>query len=288
MDADALAIAARALLLIILYQSAGAVGFLALWGHAVPRVASQVRRLGAIGALCGIIVVLAQPPLEAARMAGEPGGATNAALLRLALHSSHGHAHALQLAGLVLVALGLWGSRPRAWGLAIALPGAVAAALALTLTGHTSVHPRRALLAPLLGLHLLIAAFWFGAFWPLWLLVRAEAAPVAISVLQRFSRLALWLVPCIALAGLAMAWILIDSWTVLARPYGRLLIAKAALFAALMVLAALNRWRLTPALRSGAEAARRTLQQSLLAEYLLVAVVLTITTALTALYAPDD
>ena len=33
--------------------------------------------------------------------------------------------------------------------------------------GHTAIHPLRWLLAPLLLVHLAVAAFWFGALWPL-------------------------------------------------------------------------------------------------------------------------
>ena len=285
---DAIAIAARALTLICVYQAAGAAFFVALFADQAPLACARVCRLDAFVALCGIALVLLQPPLEAARMAGELAGMHDPVLLRLALRSSHGEAHALQLAGLALVALGLERAARSAWALRLAVVGAALAALALTLTGHTSVHPRRALLAPMLGLHLLVAAFWFGAFWPLWLTLRYESAAIAAGVLLRFSRLAGWLVPCIALAGLSMTLALIDSWSALTRPYGRLLIAKAAVFALLMGLASLNRWRLTPALRVGRPFAGGALQRSIAAEYLLTASVLAMTATLTTLYSPEE
>jgi copper transport protein len=291
-DPDAIAIAARALMLICVYQAAGAAFFVALFARHSPPATARICRLGAISALCGIALVLPQPALEAARMAGEFAGMRDPALLRLALRSSHGTAHALQLAGLLLVATGLWFHRPgverSVRTLPLALLGAALATLALTVTGHTSVLPRRALLAPMLGLHLLVAAFWLGAFWPLWLTLRHETAAVAAGVLRRFSRLAGWLVPTIALAGVGMALVMIDSWSVFERPYGRLLIAKAGVFALLMALAALNRWRLTPALLIGQPFARGALQRSIVAEYLLMASVLAMTATLTTLYSPED
>jgi putative copper export protein len=291
-DPDAIAIAARALLLICVYQAAGTAFFVALFVRDCPPTSARICRLGAISALCGIALVLPQPALEAARMAGEFTGMRDPVLLRLALRSSHGTAHVLQLAGLLLVGTGLRfhrrGAERSAWTLPVALLGAAIATLALTLTGHTSVLPGRALLAPMLGLHLLVAAFWLGAFWPLWLTLRHETVTVAAGVLRRFSRLAGWLVPTIALAGLGMAFVMIDSWSVFERPYGRLLIAKAGVFALLMALAALNRWRLTPALLIGQPLARGALQRSIVAEYLLMASVLAMTATLTTLYSPED
>ena len=204
MNPDVTAIAVRALALICLYQAAGAAFFVALFNRRSPLVLRRVCRLGVLTAVLGIVLVLLLTPLEAARMAGDFSGARNTALLRLALHSSRGDAHALQLAGLTLVAVGLWFHRangPAKWTLYIAVAGAMLAAVALTLTGHTSVNPMRAWLAPLLAVHLLVAAFWFGALWPLWLMLKHETAAAAEAVLRRFSQIAIWLVPGLALAG---------------------------------------------------------------------------------------
>jgi putative copper export protein len=289
---DASAIAIRALALICLYQAAGAAFFVALFHRHSVLVLPRVCRLGILTAVLGIVLVLLLPPLEAARMAGDFSGAHNAALLRLALHSSRGHAHVLQLAGLTLVGVGLWihrASRVAGWTLFVAVTGATLAAVALTLTGHTSVNPMRAWLAPLLAVHLLVAAFWFGALWPLWLIVKHETAAVAAAVLRRFSQIAIWLVPGLALAGIGMGFLLIDSWSVFTRAYGLILIAKATVFALLLLLAALNRWRFTPALASAPAAApaRGALRRSIVAEYLLITGVLAITAVLTSLYSPE-
>jgi len=307
-DPDVPAIAVRALALICLYQAAGAAFFVALFSRHSPLILPRVCRLGVLAAALGMVLVLLLSPLEAARMAGDFSGAGNAALLRLALHSSRGDAHALQLAGLALIAAGLWFHRARGaavWTLYIAVMGATLAAVALTLTGHTSVNPLRAWLAPLLAVHLLVAAFWFGSLWPLWLMLRHETAVAAQAVLRRFSQIAIWLVPAVGLAGLGMGVLLIDGWSTLARAYGLILIAKAIVFALLLLLAALNRWRFMPALLSvpkrtpastrapestrtpESTAARAALRHSIVTEYLLIAGVLALTALLTTLYSPE-
>ena len=114
MNPDAIAIAVRALALICLYQAAGAAFFVALFNRHSRLVLLRVCRLGIITALLGIVLVLLLPLLDAARMAGDFSGTRDAELLRLALRSSRGDAHAWQLAGLSLIAVGLWFHRPRA------------------------------------------------------------------------------------------------------------------------------------------------------------------------------
>jgi putative copper export protein len=75
---------------------------------------------------------------------------------------------------------------------------------------------------------------------------------------------------------------------VLRRPYGLLLLAKLSLFVLLMGLAALNRWRFTPALEAAPQSARRALQRSIVAEYLAITVVLAMTATLTTLFSAED
>lgn len=283
---DAAAVAARSLAWLCLYQAAGVALFTLLFATQLPSVCARARRVSGIAALGGALLVMLQVPLTAARMAGEFAGMRDASLLRLALHASHAAAAAaVLLSGLLLLAAGLLLRRAQP----AALLGAAVAVCAPTLTGHTSVHPQRLLLAPLLIVHVLIGAFWLGSLWPLCLTVRLERAEVAAAALQRFSKLASWLVPCIALAGLGMAYLLIKDKSVLARPYGLMLLAKLAVFGLLMGLAALNRWRFTPALSAAAPAAARSaLQRSILAEYLLIAAVLVMTATLTTFFSPED
>ena len=285
MGPDAAVVVERALILLCVYQAVGAALFIGLYRTQVASICERVRRLGGTAALCGLTLVLLQPPLTAARMAGDFSGMSDASLLRLAMHSTQGSSCALLLIGLALLVIGLLLRR----ALAAAWIGAAIAVCAPTVTGHTSVHAQRALLAPLLVVHLLVGAFWLGALWPLGLTVRYERADVAAHVLQRFSKLATWLVPCIALAGLGMAYMLIDDVSVLRRPYGLLLLGKLIVFAGLLGLAALNRWRFAPALAAGAAArARSSLQRSIVAEYLLIAAVLAMTATLTTLFSPED
>ena len=291
-DPDLLSVIVRAAGFVCLFQAAGGALFLALFGSQLATSHLTVRRLVLAAALLGAPLVLAHQALDAARMAGDYAGLMDRDLQRLAWVSSDGAAHLVQALGLLLVATGLIGAQGRN----LILAGAVLAVLAFVLTGHTSVHPTRALLAPLLGVHVLVIAFWFGALAPLFLVVGREPYAVAVWVLEKFSALAVWLVPLIPLAGLGLAYVLTPGLAVLRRPYGQLLGVKLLLFAALMGLAALNRLRWVRALMvQGADlgpgvvagAAGKSLRRSIGAEYLLVAATLSVTAVLTTFYAPD-
>ena len=284
MGVDAVAVADRALAWLAVYQAVGAVLFVACCDPSLPLLRERARRLGGFAGLCGAVLVLLQWPLTAARMAGDYSGLTDAGLLRMALHSSHGSAGALMLGGLSVLAIGAF-IRPLG---VLRWAGIVLVVCAPALTGHTSVHAQRMLLAPLLVLHILIGAFWLGSLAPLWCAVRLERPEAAGAVLRRFGSFAIWLIPCIAFAGIGIACALIDDWTVLRRPYGLLLLGKLSLFGVLMGLAALNRWRFTPALAEAPESARRALQRSIMLEYLLIAAVLAMTATLTTLFGPED
>jgi putative copper export protein len=202
----------------------------------------------------------------------------------MVLGSSLGAALALRFAGLASVAIGLAAVGPAAK--AAALGGSAAALVSFALTGHTSVAPHRLILASFLLAHLAIAAFWFGSLWPLRQVLALELREQAARVLEAFSSVAVWLVPLIPLAGAGMAIGLLPDWTALLAPYGLVLILKLALFAVLMVLAAANRSRLTPALAGGEPAALPRLRRTVTVEYVLICAVLAATAVLTGFLSP--
>jgi putative copper export protein len=273
----------RALGFVALFQAAGAVLFLALFGGQLKQSVSFIRRLGLVTASGGMVLTLSHLSLDAARMADEFAGLWDGDLQRRAWMSTNGAAHMLSAIGLLGVAAGLKiGSR-----LVLATLGAVVAVVALLLTGHTSINAMRWLLAPLLAVHLLIVAFWLGALAPLYRVTQREPMVVAARVVERFSALAVWLVPCIALAGFVMAFALLPDMAALRRPYGQLLIAKVGGFSLLMALAAFNKLRVTPALSAGSARALPTLRRSIAVEYALMVAVLMMTAVLTAFYSPE-
>ncbi len=94
--------------------------------------------------------------------------------------------------------------------------------------------------------------------------------------------------PGLLLAGVVLALSLVRSLAVLSMPYGRLLLAKAGAFALLMVPAAINKWRLAPAIAAGDAQAVVSFRRSVAIEYVLIAGVLTLTAAMTTFFSPEE
>lgn len=157
-------------------------------------------------------------------------------------------------------------------GAALLLPRwrwpAVAASAALTAsiawTGHAGAGTGSlgAMLIVSDVVHLVAAGLWLGGLPALAMVLvhgwrdpaRAEAATRATL---RFSTLAIACVAALAASGLTNSAILL-GWPVdpLASSYGRILAVKVALFASMLILATVNRYRLTPRL-PGPRAIRR-------------------------------
>ena len=148
-------------------------------------------------------------------------------------------------------------------------PVAMLAGLAVLLeAGHSHAFamahgPSLLLLAQ--ALHLVAAGAGLGELLPLLAVVRRAPPEVAQRVLQRFSPIAAVSVAILAATALVQGAVLSGGVKRLfGTDYGAVLLLKLALFAALIVLAANNRLRLTPALVSrDAEAARRSLALSI-------------------------
>ena len=221
----------------------------------------------ALLAAASALAIAAQASLFAGSIAG---GLTSEALGAVVTYMAFGKA-ALVRAGAALVALGLLLVLPRGrrgW-LAVAAAGAVAAA-SLGWMGHAAASEGSLAAVHLVadGLHVLAACAWLGALAAFVLLARDGARRAELhSALRTFSAMGPALIALLVLSGLVNAWILVgpDSIADLFRTaYGRVLLAKLALFAGMLLLAVANRYRHTPAVAD--EAPLGPVRRSLAAE----------------------
>jgi putative copper export protein len=309
--ADILSVVLRALSFVLQLQAAGAVFFTAAFGPALSISLTSVRSLARISAIAALFATAGHYILEAARMAGDMSGVFDSSLQDMAWTSTTGGAFSVRELGLLLIVAGMQTTSvrltaegffkaptalsPAYWlkllssrGFTIAgVTGAVLVAVSFTLSGHTSTSTWRWLLAPLLLAHLLIVAFWFGSLWPLCLVTLRESRERTARVVGLFSSAALWLVPLILIAGVAMTVLLLPDVAALWHPYGELILSKVALFAVLMALASLNKWRYGPALGNGDLTAGSSFRHMVIAEYVLITVVLSVTAVMTTYFSPE-
>ncbi|WKX71634.1 FixH family protein [Streptomyces sp. XD-27] len=149
--------------------------------------------------------------------------------------------------------------RDLAFGLGIG-GAVVAAGLGATwaMAEHASVGIQPWLAMPVDVAHLLAVAVWLGGLLALLTTLRA-GEPVPAAAVRRFSRMAFGAVLVLVATGLYQSWRQVGSWDALTRTeYGKWLLVKVGLVAALVAVAAVSRrWtgRLTDPARNGDEAA---------------------------------
>jgi putative copper resistance protein D len=140
-------------------------------------------------------------------------------------------------------------------------------------------------------LHLIAAAAWVGALLPLIALFAAAGADdaslaIARTATARFSILGIVSVGTLLVTGIVNTYYLAGSVPALLHTdYGRLLLIKIALFVAMVAIAAVNRFRLTPRLLQQASIASsydalRQLRRNAAIEALAGAIVIAIVAAL--------
>lgn len=286
MQPDTLSVVLRSLSLIALFQAAGMALFLATFGRSLDASLLLLRRIAIFSVIAAITLLVGQYLLEAARMADDWSGIVDASMQKMVLHSPSSFVLAMRCLGLSILVVAI--DRCDGSGKTYTVIGVMTVAASFLFMGHTSVHPLRWVLAPLLLVHVSIVAFWFGALVPLNLASTRETPAVAAHVTNAFSQVAGWLVPGIFVVGLGMGLILVRQLAEFRVGYGVSLMGKVGGFAVLMGLAALNKWRLGPAIATGQSEALRSFRRSVIVEYVLIGSVLSVTAVMTALYSPEE
>jgi len=203
----------------------------------------------------------------------------------------------------------------RAWGVDVMRPLLIAAAMGLLLLLALTSHAQTVATAPELALfvdwlHLTVAGVWVGGLLALAVCIvpvlgsrtkptasvqarDAEANQPFGPLVTSFSRVALISVVGLAVTGAYQALVHVGSIdNALSTPYGQTLIAKSAIFALALLLAAFHRWWLVPALaqpsRTAATRARRFFSRTLPFEAFLAVAILGATGLLTSLAPAND
>lgn len=190
----------------------------------------------------------------------------------------------LRIAGLAVLSAGL--VLPGLRLVAVLLGGLIVTA-SFGFVGHLRDEEYQLILHALLVLHLLGVGFWIGSLWPLIRLAGEKDLPRVAGIMERFGRLAVFIVALLVAAGLGMAWLLLgEPSRLVTTDYGRVLLVKLALVALLLGLAALNKLKLTPSLAAGQAGAALSLQRSIRLEIALVFLLLGVTALLTAAFSP--
>lgn len=238
---------------------------------------------------------------QTAVMAGDPSAALDGALLMsVGAETPFGLAALARALAAMAALLLLLFMAPggRLWWALSVLGAAAVASLAWSGHGAATEGPGRLVHLVADILHLLAAGVWIGALVVFAFLLRAKpfSTPQAQALhgaLAGFSGVGSAVVATLLLTGLVNGWFLVGPQglgRLTTTGWGVLMLAKLAVFSAMLALAAVNRFRLTPALAAGAAAgdaaALMGLRRSIALETAAAVLVLALVAALGTLAPP--
>ena len=239
----------------------------------------RTRGLAMTFAVLGIVAAILAFSLRGANLTGNVSGLTDPEMLKLLWTTPVGTALLLRLVGLGLLIAGLFMGRVGTW---VSVLGGVIAIWSFDQVGHVS-GLETTLLDLALMLHLLAVALWIGVLTPLKRLASSSSTYAsAADVGHRFGVVALATVPVLIIVGGYMGYQLVGSFTALVgTSYGQAMIIKVLLVGLLLGLAAANKLRFIPALRTGDSAVANHLSKSISVEWIVILAVLGMTAVLT-------
>lgn len=262
------------------------------WARPMLVVAALVVALGSLAALVAQTAVMAGSLSEAVKPASlsfmVTGTALGAAMVLRAV-----------VALLGLVAVGALKPGRALWVLTVAAGLFVVASFGWTGHGAATEGPGGLLHLAADIIHAVAAALWLGALAALTTLLLRRAAPDDLAIhraLHGFARLGTLAVGLLVVTGLVNSWFLVGPARIGdlgASLYGQLLIGKLVLFALMLLLAAGNRFHLTPVLGAvlagGADPrpALQRLRRSVVTETLVGAVLLALVAVMGTLAPPS-
>lgn len=229
----------------------------------------------------GMVLALLYLPLQAGALA-EAGiaGMADSVMLQMVWQSAMRTQLILLLCG--FATLWLWAWRVKhsgnAVGIALVSIGALLLAASFSQTGH--VASLTGLWQLLLTLHVLAIAAWVGSLLPLWQSCYRLAPDRLLALMQQFGQVALYLLLLLISCGVLILLQLLDSPRELfVTDYGRLMLFKLMLVAAMLLLAAWHKFSLVNALAQHQNS--RLLARSIFIEMLLALLVLATSSSFT-------
>lgn len=232
-------------------------------GGTIPAGLAWPRRLLIAAGLLVLVGAACYLGAQTAIMAGDVAEAFRPATLLMVVQATgFGLAVAIRMVLAILVVAASLALRPsRALWVAATLLG-LAILASFAWTGHAAAGKGVPGLVHLASdlIHLAAAGVWLGALAALLFLVIGTRDPkdkarlsALHDALHGFSGIGSLVVAALLASGIVNSWFLVGPAHVLgllASPYGLLLAVKVAAFAGMLAFAAINRFRLTPALKA--------------------------------------
>jgi copper transport protein len=162
------------------------------------------------------------------------------------------------------------------------LAGAALSLGGFLVTGHAATAPPAWLMAVVVGVHLVCAAFWFAALRPLGIATRSADLADAGALMVQFSNRAVWTVAALFVSGAIITFIQVESpANMVNSDYGLRLLLKIILFLVVLSIAAINKIKLTPRLGAGDRSSAASMRRAITVEYGVMVAILVAAVSLT-------
>ena len=163
------------------------------------------------------------------------------------------------------------------------LAGSTLLTASFIVTGHAATAPPVWLMAPVVAVHLICAAFWFASLRPLMTVATTSPVDVSGQTMVEFSSRAVWIVIALAISGGVTTFIQLggDYSTLVSTEYGIRLAVKQALFVIILGIAVYNKFVMTPALAQGTAESGPKLGKIIRLEYAAMVAVFALAVSLT-------
>ena len=286
-DWSVAALVVKALLYATCLTAGGGALFLVIFGRRLNEVERRfVVQFTRTVAVAALYLTIARVMSLSAMLGDDLASLWDWSLIQIILEGNEGRATAVRAIGLIAVAAFSFGTSASQ---AVALLGALATAGSFALTGHTgSVGPGN-LPRLLVAVHVLAVSYWIGALVPLFKIASSPDFSRVGAILRRFGNIAALVVPGLIAAGLVLLWLLLGSLdAIFASTCGRLVLLKLAFASGLLMLAAVNKLRLTPGVTAGDRSAVARLRWSIAGEMTLATAILVATATFTTVVGPPE
>jgi putative copper resistance protein D len=191
-------------------------------------------------------------------------GMFDADLIGILIQTSNGSSAFTRTAGFAMMGLAAVESistsrfRRIAPSICLTIGGVVILLYSFTTSGHLA--NADVLVQFTLVLHVLTVSLWVGSLYPLLRFSRTDELSSIQQIMHTFGKVANWIVLILLSCGLLLAWLLLEGVSdLVTTDYGRGLGVKVILVVALLLMAARNKLRLTPAMLQPGVGARLSL-----------------------------
>ena len=229
-------------------------------------------------AILGVVVSLVSFLLLAGNIGGDIASTFEPIMLQLAFESKGGNALLVALSGFVLLVI-----TNRIVPRASFIPSLFGAALVLfsfAMIGHSTKEGLAT--QSLLLIHLVGIAYWLGSLMPFRWMCMVDSEENLHFIAHRFGVLAIRYIGVLLIAGITFACNLLGSFSALINTsYGNVLVVKLMAVFLIILLGALNKFRLVPLLVENVGVGAKRLRSSVNFELVLASFILVLSSLLT-------